>query len=396
MRIIRLIAPLLLLAAAPAERWVPGWTAVPIGFEPKIKDGLGRPFRDETVRQELRAGIAGRRLRVRLTNELSPDARRIGAVSVVRLDEAGRPRDGTLAMLRFVGARGTIIPPGAAMLSDPIDFAVAAGERLAVAVHYPDEASPPAHAQFVEIVSGDATGQVSYAGSRKARASGLVSALDISGSRATRVLVTFGDSITEGAGSSPNKAMSWPEQLGRLLAASPRGKCWAVANAGLSGNRLLSTGRGPAGLARFDRDVLAVPGATHLILLEGINDIGKIRDPSHRQPSAEELIAAYEQLLARARDRGLKVIVGTLLPYAGAAYADAAGEQRRQTLNRWIRANAGRFDGVIDFDKAMGEPGEPAVLWRGGQIGDNLHPNDAGYTRMAKAALPVVLKQGCP
>ena len=139
-----------------------------------------------------------------------------------------------------------------------------------------------------------------------------------------------------------------------------------------------------------------MPGATHVVLLEGINDIGKVSDPAtQRQPAAAELIAALDQMLVRAHDRGLKVIGATLLPYEGAAYADAAGEQRRQTVNRWIRMNAARFDAVIDFDTAMQEPGRPNVMRLSDQIGDHLHPNDAGYTRMARAALPVVTGQGC-
>jgi len=395
------IAALLLAAAGPmpstvAPRWVPGWSAPPIGYEPAIRDGLGRPFRDETVRQEVRIGTAGRQVRLRLTNELSDDPLRIGAVSVMRLDAAGAPVPGSLTPLRFAGAAAAIVPPRGAMLTDPLDYRVAAGERLAVSIHYPGEAAPPAHAQMVEIAAGDATGQAAWSAPRRARAAGVVSAVDVSGSAATRVLVTFGDSITEGAGSSPGKAMSWPDQLGRMLAGSPKGRCWAIANAGISGNRLLGSGRGPAALARFDRDVLAVPGATHVVLLEGINDIGKVGDPAtQRQPAAAELIAAWDQLLVRAHDRGLKVIAATLLPYEGAAYADAAGEQRRQTVNRWIRTNAARFDAVIDFDTAMQEPGRPTVMRLSDQIGDHLHPNDAGYTRMAQAALPMVLEQGC-
>jgi lysophospholipase L1-like esterase len=209
------------------------------------------------------------------------------------------------------------------------------------------------------------------------------------------VLVAFGDSITEGAGASPGKGMSWPDQLATLLAGEKGGRCWAIANAGISGNRLLHDGRGPNALARFDRDVLAVPGATHVAILEGINDIGKVSQPErqYQQVSAERIIGAYGQLLARARARGLKVIIGTLLPYEGAAYADAAGEERRQTVNRWIRDNARSFDAVIDFDGAMQEPGQPKVMRLSDQIGDHLHPNDAGYARMAAAALPVVLGQ---
>jgi len=392
-------AALLVIAAAQApDRWVPGWSGPPIGYEPNTRDGkaLGRPFKDETVRQELRAGLAGKTLRVRFSNELADDALRIGGASIVRLDAGGKPVPGSLRALAFGGARDARVPARAPMLSDPIDYPVTAGEKLAVSIYFPDEVAPPTHAQMVDIASGDATASLDLPAPRRVRASGVVSALELSGTAATRVLVTFGDSITEGAGASPGKAMSWPDQLGKMLATNAGGRCWAIANAGISGNRLLNTGRGPGALARFDRDVLSVPGATHVVILEGINDIGKVRNPeTDWQPPAANLIAAYEQLLARARAHGLKVIFGTLLPYEGAAYADAAGEQRRQTVNAWIRANARRFDGVIDFDAAMREPGQPGVMRLAEQIGDHLHPNDAGYTTMARTALPVVLGQGC-
>mgnify|MGYP003575888672 CR=1 FL=1 len=391
------VSALLLVGAAAPDRWIAAWTAPPIGYEPKIRDALGRPYRDETVRQVVRAGIAGRTLRIRLSNELGDAPLKLSGASIVRLDAAGVPVPGSLWALSFAGAVDVIIPARAPYLSDPIEFPVAAGERFAVSVHYAGETEAAAHAQMVDVAPGNQTGSVALTDAKRARASGIVSGVEVMGSRENRVLVAFGDSITEGAGATQSKAMSWPDQLQRLLAASPRGRCWAVANAGISGNRLLSNGRGPNALSRFERDVLGVPGVTHVVLLEGINDIGKIADPAraHEQPSAAQIIAAHRQLLARAKAAGLEVIVGTLLPYEGAAYADAAGEQRRQVVNRWIRANARLYDAVIDFDAAMQEPGKPNVMRLAWQIGDYLHPNDAGYTAMAKTALPVVLRQGC-
>lgn len=391
------LAALLVIAAANApDHWVPAWSSPPIGYEPNSRDGkgLGRAFRDETVRQDMRVGVSGKTLRVRLSNELSDDPLRIGGASVVRIDADGKPVAESLRTLTFNGARDTRIPARAPMLSDAIDYPVTAGEKLGVSLYFPDESAPPVHAQMVDIASGDATASLTLPDAHRYRASGVVSALEVSGSVATRVVVTFGDSITEGAGSTSGN--SWPDQLNRMLAANPAGRCWAIANAGISGNRLVSTGRGPSALARFDRDVLSVPGVTHVVILEGINDIGKVSDPSKQwQAPAADLIAADEQLFRRAKAQGIKVIFGTLLPYEGAAYADAAGEERRQAVNAWIRDNARRFDGVIDFDTVMGEPGQPHVMRLPEQIGDHLHPNDAGYTRMAKAALPVMLRQGC-
>lgn len=392
---------LLLLAScayagtAQAENWVPGWFAPAIGYEPAIKDALGRPYQDETVRQDMRVGTAGTVIRLRLSNELGDAPLNIGGVSVVRIDAGGKVVPGSLRKLAFAGQLGVIVPARAPMLSDPLPFAVRAGETLAISVHYSGEAKVAAHAQMVDIAGpGDLTDREELPSPRRARAGGIVSAVEVDADRRA-VLVAFGDSITEGAGASPGKGMSWPDQLATLLAGEKGGRCWAIANAGISGNRLLHDGRGPNALARFDRDVLAVPGATHVAILEGINDIGKVSQPErqYQQVSAERIIGAYGQLLARARARGLKVIIGTLLPYEGAAYADAAGEERRQTVNRWIRDNARSFDAVIDFDGAMQEPGQPKVMRLSDQIGDHLHPNDAGYARMAAAALPVVLGQ---
>lgn len=391
------LAALFVIAAAQApDHWVPAWSGPPIGYEANTRDGkaLGRAFKDETVRQEMRVGVAGKTLRVRFSNELADDALRIGGASIVRLDAEGKPVPDSLRTLTFSGARDTRIPARAPMLSDAIEYPVTAGEKLAVSIYFPDEVAPPTHAQMVDLVSGDATAATELTEPHRYRASGVASALEVSGSAATRVLVTFGDSITEGAGSTSGN--SWPDQLNRMLAANAGGRCWAIANVGISGNRLLNPGRGPGALSRFDRDVLSVPGVTHVVILEGINDIGKVRDPATQwQPPAASLIAAYEQLFERARAHGIKVIFGTLLPYEGAAYADAAGEQRRQAVNTWIRANRARFAGVIDFDAAMGEPGQSGTMRLAEQIGDHLHPNDAGYTRMAKTALPVMLRQGC-
>lgn len=397
MRVLIAAAALLLTGAAAPERWVAAWIAPPIGYEPGIRDGLGRPYRDETVRQVVRAGIAGRMLRIRLSNELSDAPLMLGGASIMRLDAAGAPVPGSLRALSFAGAADAIIPGRAPYLSDPVEFPVAAGERFAVSVHYAGESEAAAHAQMVDVAPGNQTGSARLADAGRARASGIVSGVEVTGSRESRVLVAFGDSITEGAGATHSKAMSWPDQLQRMLAASPKGRCWSVANAGISGNRLLNHGRGPNALARFERDVLSVPGVTHVVLLEGINDIGKVRDPArmHEQATAAQIVGAHRQLLARAKAAGIKVIVGTLLPYEGAAYADDAGEQRRQTVNRWIRDNARLYDAVIDFDATMREPGKPNVMRLAWQIGDHLHPNDAGYTAMAKTALPVVLRQGC-
>ena len=191
-------------------------------------------------------------------------------------------------------------------------------------------------------------------------------------------LVAFGDSITDGARSTIDTNNRWPDVLARRLAAR-KGTGVAVLNAGISGNRVLGDGAGLSALARFDKDVLMQTGVTHVVVMEGINDIGVAR--SNPSPSAADLIAGHKQLIERAKARGLKIYGGTLTPYEGAAYFTPEGEAKRQALNDWIRTS-GAYDAVIDFDKATRDPAAPTKFLPAYDSGDHLHPNDAGYTAM--------------
>jgi len=396
-RIGLIIALLTAAAPVPHQRWTGAYGAPPIGYEPAIRDALPQPLHDQTVRQSVRVSVAGHALRVRLSNELGTTSLRIGGASIARLDARGQVVPGSTRPLLFAGQPAITIPAGAPWLTDPVPGPVSADADYAVTLYFPEQSSPAAHAQMVEVAPGNQTGRDGLASPVRARTAGLVSAIEVETAAAQHVLVTFGDSITEGAASTPGGHMSWPDQLGRMLARTPAGRCWAISNAGISGNRLLHDGRAPNALARFDRDVLSVPGATAVVLLEGINDIGASHMPEHASESvsADAIIAGMRELVERAHARGLRVIGGTLLPYQGAAYADAGGEAKRVAVNAWIRTG-GAFDAVIDFDAAMGDPAHPDRMIEAGNSGDHLHPNDRGYTRMAEAALPTILKEGCP
>lgn len=380
-------ASLAIAGAAAPDRWQAAWVAPPIGWEPRTRGAYPDPLQNQTVRQTIRIGARGTRIRIRLTNELGAEPLRIGAASIA-VEGGGAP-----VPLRFSGAGSIVIPAGAPVYSDPLALSVSPGTQLVLGIYYPDKVTPAAHAQKVRLSQGDTTSSAGQG--TEARSAGLASAVEVSGTARGRVLVAFGDSITEGAGASDAARTSWPAQVAASLAARRDAHCWTVVNAGISGNRLLHDGRGPNALARFDRDVLSVPGVSHVVLLEGINDIGASKGNPAQAVSADQVIAAYRQLIDRAHARGLKVLGGTLLPFVGAAYQDAAGEAKRVAVNRWIRSS-GAFDGVIDFDAATRDPVQRERLVAGFEIGDHLHPNDAGYAAMARAAAPVIARQGCP
>lgn len=352
------------VASPAAAHWVAAWTAAPFPATPVLAPQDVRDYAGATVRQVMVANVGGARLRIRFTNALGR-----APLTFLGATVSGRP-------LRFGGAAGATIPPGGALTSDPLALPVRAFDRLEVAVRYGPDAVPAAHLLQVTATAPDGT-------SRSGRGPALAAMVEVDTPRPPRLLVAFGDSITEGARASGGSYTGWPERLARLTA----GRGLALINAGISGNRLLRDGAGSNALARFDRDVLAVPGATDIILLEGINDIGwGTAKPATDGPiSAAELISADRQLIARAHARGLRVIGGTLLPYRGAVYWTPAGEQIRQALNHWIRTS-GAFDAVIDFERAVADPADLSRLAPAMDPGDHLHPNDSGYAAMADAA----------
>jgi lysophospholipase L1-like esterase len=206
------------------------------------------------------------------------------------------------------------------------------------------------------------------------------------------VIAALGDSITDGAASTPHTYHSWPDYFAARVAGSDMAGELAIVNHGISGNQVLRDGAGISALARFDRDILSTPGLTHLILLEGINDIGTggfaFPGTSGSLPperSVGEIIAGYRQLIARAHASGIKIFGATLTPFEGtfAGYYSPQKDEVRIEVNEWIRSS-GEFDGVIDFEAAIRDPNNPRIMQAEYNSGDNLHPGDAGYERMAE------------
>ncbi|WP_245661934.1 SGNH/GDSL hydrolase family protein [Sphingomonas pruni] len=305
---------------------------------------------------------------------------------VALTDPAGAIVPGSDRTVTFDGEKETWLPAGAPRLSDPINVPVKALQHIAVSIFYRDKVVPAAHHADLIVAPGDQLDRLEMQAAHRERGPGLVSEVDVLRDVAAPVIVAFGDSITEGAASTPGKDMSWPQQFAGRLAADPRYRGWSVVNAGMSGNRLLHEGFGPPALARFDRDVLAVTGVTHVVLLEGINDIGWWNKPDS-EVTAAEVIDAYRQIVARAHARGVKVVGATILPYKGAVYFTPEGERMRLEVNQFIRTG-GLFDGVIDFEKVAADPADPARIDPRLEPGDHLHPNDGGYATMAAAISP--------
>jgi lysophospholipase L1-like esterase len=381
------------LAAAPAA------PATPRAFPPPLLENPGNvpvdlttaEIRNTTVRQLVRVSADGSRLRLKFSAEDSPDALTLAAVHIGLAGPDGSVVAGTDHAVTFNGQTGIIIPASSPALSDPIDLPTKALDRLYISVLVPGPMALRASRTLFDYVAatpGDFTGAAALPGVHLLRTPVLVTLVESQPTAPTSVLVTLGDSITEGAASTANAFRAWPDRLAERLASHH----WAVVNVGISGNRLLRYGAGPSALARLDRDVLSVPGIKAIILMEGINDIGRgLGMPNSTEPvTAEALEAADKQIIARAHEHGVRVIGATLTPYQGASYASPAGEAAREALNTWIKTS-GTFDGVIDFAPVVADPANPLTFAKAYNDRDHLHPNDAGYEAMGDAVDLAVL-----
>jgi lysophospholipase L1-like esterase len=384
-----------------AGHWVATWAASPLRTITFIPNGsLAAPLRGQTVRQRVHIAIGGGSFRVRFSNEFGSGPLAIGAASIALADRESAVMADSIRQLTFGGATSIVVPPGAPALSDPIVLTAPDQGDLIVSLYLPDSTR-------VETMhaTGEQTGYISRPGNFTAAADMPVAAttqsrlflseVDVAAEPSVGVIVALGDSITDGANSTSGTNHRWPDFLfDRVQAAAHGAPAPAVVNEGISGNQLLRDLMGVSALARFDRDVVSVPGVRKIIVLIGINDIGTPGtrfgggppiEGAAEEPSLATLIAGYRQLIERAHEHGLRIFGATLTPCEGTAngYYTPAKEALRQAVNQWIRS--GEFDGVIDFDAATRDHLHPGRMRADYDSGDHLHPNDAGYRAMAAA-----------
>jgi lysophospholipase L1-like esterase len=362
---------------------------------PGAPGGAPRPpppatVQNQTLRQIVHTSIGGDKVRVVVSNVFGTAPLEIGAAAIALQSDAAAVDPASIKKLTFNGQpKGTVLA-GATLVSDPVEMKLAPLANLAIDLFIPGDigvgASPAtthngaSQTSYISTV-GDHSGEVSLPVDRPITSWLALARVEVAAPESARAVVTFGDSITDGARSTADANARWPDELARRLAAQKRAEV-AVLNAGISGNRVLGDGAGYSALARFDKDVLMQTGVTHVIVLEGINDIGVAR--ANASPTAADLIAGHRQLIARAHARGLKIYGATLTPFEGAAYYTPEGEAKRQALNNWIRTS-GEYDGVIDFDSVARDPASPSKFATAVDSGDHLHPGDAGYKAMGDA-----------
>ncbi|MEU9028619.1 SGNH/GDSL hydrolase family protein [Streptomyces sp. NPDC048383] len=384
-------------ASPRAHQWIAGWsTAVQRPSQSWYPTWAEAGFDNQSVRQTVRVGTDGSDLRIRLSHAFGATPLRLTGATVGISAEGAAVRPGTLRTLTFDGSASPSIRPGARPASDPVRLPVKAGDRLSITLFFNGPSGPATfHNVAMETayradgdrradVSGDAFTQQS---SSWYFLEGVDVAAKPAGGRRDAI-VAFGDSLTDGAASTPGADNRYPDQLSRRLSAEGRPR--PVLNAGIGGNRVLSDSAcfGEKATTRFQHDVLEQTRVGTVIVLEGTNDIlmgetaANACTTTNRHVTAAELIEGHRALIRAAHARGISVIGATLPPGKGLESGTPAGT--RAALNQWIRTS-GAYEAVVDFDRVLADPLNPEQLLPAYASKDGLHPNDAGYKAMADA-----------
>ncbi len=391
-------------AAQNNATWVGTWASAQQLVEPANvlpAENAG----DITLRQVVHLSLGGRSLRIRVSNRHGGAPLHFTAVHIARpVSAASSSIDpATDTPVSFSGRPEVTVPAGADYASDPVAFAATPLSDLSITLHLSalparQTGHPGSRATSYWVV-GDHVSAAEFSDAAKIVHWYFIAGVDVAADARAAAIVTLGDSITDGHGATTDGNDRWPDVLAKRLQESAVTRNLAVLNQGIGGNRLLLDGLGPNAVARLDHDVLAPPGVRYLIVLEGINDIGgfsRTGDPpaADRAELVQRLIAAYEQIIARAHAHGIRVIGATILPFVGSDYYHPSPltDADRQAVNQWIR-NAGRFDAVVDLDQVTRDPAHPERLLPQYDSGDHLHPSPAGYAAMA-GAIPLSLFNG--
>jgi lysophospholipase L1-like esterase len=384
-----------------AKQWIGTWATA---AQPFIPESL-QAYRNQSLRLIVHTSVGGKRVRIKISNTYGDRPLLIGGAHIARRTAEAEIDPRSDRMLKFQGKSSTTIPAGSMVVSDPVEMDVPGLSDLAVSLFLPQLAeartshSLAMQTSYVSPETGDSTAVVKFPVAKAIHSWPFLTGVDVEASPGSAAIVAFGSSLTDGDGTTADTNGRWTDVLAKRLQKGAELKVEiGVLNEGIIGNRLLhdspkgadnpfGAGLGQAGLARFERDVLAQAGVRYVIVGLGINDIlfpAFPFTPPSEKVSAEDIISGYRQLIARGHQEGVRVIGTTNPPFENSAFEGLVTafytperETVRQKVNDWIRGS-GEFDGVVDLDAVLRDPSRPTQLLPAYDSGDHLHPNNAG------------------
>lgn len=370
-------------AAAANEKWVGTWATAPQLVEPQ-NNPPSPGLSNNTLRQVLCVSIGGDSLRLRFSNEFSTKPVVLKSVHIAISKDSSAIDISTDKALYFNGNLEITMEPGTAITSDPFQFTIQPRTKVAITIYFGDTSPTvtghPGSRTTSYLLTGNQISEPVFSGAVHTDHWYVINNVEVLAPESAAAIVVIGNSITDGRGSGTNKQNRWPDELAIRLLANPNTQQVAVLNQGIGGNCVLGNCLGPSALNRFNRDVLKQSGVKWLIIFEGINDIGGSRAPG----VGNKLINAYKQMIDSAHAKGILVYGATILPMGASFYYSEAHETERQIVNDWIR-NSGRFDAVIDLDKALRDSANPVNLLPAADAGDHLHPSENGHRMLGDA-----------
>ena len=390
----KILLVLLLFIALTIQAQQPYWVGT-WACAPQTVDKSFMPYNNQmtnrSVRQVVKVSIGGNVIRLQLSNELSSEPVEITSVYIAKAGNGPEIYKTSAKYLQVGKKRQVVIPAGKAVFSDALKFKLQPLERVSITINYlkaPKEPTVHMGSRTTSyILRGVTNSYTDFTTAFKEDHWFNISAIDVLDATASSIAI-LGNSITDGKGSTTNAQDRWPDFLSAALNNGAGFNLFKVGktgilNLGIGNNRILSVGLGAPGKERFDRDILAQRGLRAVIIFEAINDIGTSTNPDE---TARKLVEAYQVMIKKARQRGLKVYMGTITPFRGCrGYFTEEREKARKIVNSWIRTTH-EIDGFIDFDALMRDPSAPEQLRREWQIGDWLHPNPVGYKQMGEYA----------
>jgi lysophospholipase L1-like esterase len=368
------------------KKWVGTWSTAEQLVEPgNVPPSPG--LTNNSLRQVVRVSIGGDTLRVRFSNEFSTSAVTMNSVQIAVSTGGSTINDSTNTELTFGGNAGITMNAGGAVTSDPIAFDLTPRMDVAITIYFGQTSANvtghPGSRTTSYLLAGNTPSQTDFTGAVTTDHWYVINAIDVLAPSNAACVAILGNSITDGRGSTTNQQNRWPDVFSEALLKDSSTQNVGVINSGIGGNCVLSGGLSPTGVSRFDRDILNQPGIRWAVVFEGVNDIGGVRNASAATTIANNLIAAYTQMIAKAHAQHVRIYGGTITPFKGNSYYNQYSESCRNAVNQWIRTT-GNFDACIDFDKTMRDPLDTARLVSSYQ-NDGLHPDAAGHKTMGES-----------
>ena len=377
-----------------AQNWVGTWATAP---QTVVKSFMpyNNCMSNRSVRQVVKVSIGGDVIRLKLSNIYSMQPVEIRSIYIAHAKDSFSIDAKSAQYFKFGNSYKTVIPAGKQIVSDALKFNLRNLERVAITINYTSAPEVPTvhmgSRTTSYIMKGVTNAHSNFEKAFRENHWYNISGIDVyTMSNNMSAIAIMGNSITDGKCSTDNAQNRWPDVMSEMLQLKHKITNQGVLNLGIGNNRVtVPGGFGALAKERFDRDILMQSGVKKVIIFEGINDIGAAKS-GNSETVARQIIESIQGMVRKAKARKMKVYLGTITPFKGAGYYTHFHEAARLYVNDWIRSQAKKVDGILDFAKLLQDPNDDRRMKREYASNDWLHPNPAGYKAMGIYAADII------